>query len=63
MILVDAQGKRSHIHIYIYTYMTRKSLQINIAVDSYSKLKSAKYSFTEGKADKIITISVSGNKN
>ena len=30
MILVDAQGKRSHIHIYIY--MTKMSLQIGTTV-------------------------------
>ena len=37
VILVDAQ--RTEIQ---YTYMTGKSLQINIAVDSYSKFYSAK---------------------
>ena len=37
MILVDAQ--RTEIP---YTYMTGKSLQINIVVDSYSKFYSAK---------------------
>ena len=56
MILVDAQGKRSD------TYMTGKSLQINIVVDSYSKLNSAKYNLIEGKRDKIVAISVAGNK-
>ena len=38
VILVDAQEKRSH--TYIGILMTRKSLQINIAVDSYNKLNS-----------------------
>ena len=37
MILADAQ--RTEIP---YTYMTGKSLQINIVVDSYDKLYSAK---------------------
>ena len=36
MILVDAQ--RTEIP---YIYMTRKLLQINIAIDSYNKLNSA----------------------
>ena len=37
MVLVDAQWREIP-----YTYMTGKSLQINIAIDSYSKLYSAK---------------------